>query len=135
MLLNAFDLETSSGTRNLELRAGAYAGLEIEADLLAVSSEGLADAAQPDAFISRLQRSYGLNLQATQRAVDLSGSLVDSWVSAELTLHPVPGLRSTACSLFWPSCRCRESTAAPWLPHCSDSTPAALTQPPITPIC
>ena len=48
MLLNAFDLETSSGTRNLELRAGAFAGLGIEADLLAVSSEGLTDDSAPN---------------------------------------------------------------------------------------
>lgn len=95
MLLNAFDLETSSGTRNLELRAGAFAGLGIEADLLAVSSEGLTDdsapdISAPDAFLTRLQRAYGLRLQSTQRAVDLSGSLVNSWVSAELRLRPVP---------------------------------------------
>ena len=90
MLLNAFDLETSSGTRNLELRAGAFAGLGIEADLLAVSSDGLADGGAADAFLTRLQRAYGLRLESTQRAVDLSGSLVNSWVSAELSLHPVP---------------------------------------------
>ncbi|CAK23371.1 DUF4145 domain-containing protein [Synechococcus sp. CS-197] len=89
MLLNAFDLETSSGTRNLELRAGAFVGLGIEADLLAVSSDGQADGTAEDAFLTRLQRAYGLRLESTQRAVDLSGSLVNSWVSTELSLHPV----------------------------------------------
>lgn len=54
-----------------------------------MSSDGQADGTAEDAFLTRLQRAYGLRLESTQRAVDLSGSLVNSWVSTELSLHPV----------------------------------------------
>lgn len=90
MLLNAFDLETSSGTRTLELRAGFFPSLGIDADLLAVSARSLDERDQANAMVTRLHHSYGLQLARTSKAVDLSGSLLNSWVSAPLALHPSP---------------------------------------------
>ena len=88
MFLNAFDLETSNGARNLELRAGAFPGMGLDVDLLAIAANGLNDGHHHDTEVMQLQSSYGLRLEDVAKAVDLSGSLLNSWVSQPLDLHP-----------------------------------------------
>ena len=39
MLINAFDLETSSGNRSIELRVGEFKDLGIDVDLLGVETQ------------------------------------------------------------------------------------------------
>ena len=88
MLLNAFDLETSRGARNLELRAGSFPNMGLDVDLLAISANGLNDRPPHDDVVVGLRSSYGLKLENIPKAVDLSGSLLNSWVSRPLALPP-----------------------------------------------
>ena len=95
MFLNAFDLETSNGARNLELRAGFFPGMGLDVDLLAISANGLHDESHHDTVVKELKSSYGLKLESVSKAVDLSGSLLNSWVSQPLELHPVTSNRDS----------------------------------------
>ena len=95
MFLNAFDLETSNGARNLELRAGFFPGMGLDVDLLAISANGLHGESHHDIVVKELKSSYGLKLESVSKAVDLSGSLLNSWVSQPLELHPVASNRDS----------------------------------------
>ena len=153
MFLNAFfDLETSNGARNLELRAGFFPDMGLDVDLLAISANGLHDESHHDSVVKELKSSYGLKLSVS-KAVDLSGSLLNSWVSSrwssiqlqateasekqqpfssrgcgrsrvktQVQKPPPHGMPSTACFHCWRSCRCRAFVATPSLLPCSGST-------------
>ena len=79
MLINAFDLETSSGNRSIELRVGEFKDLGIDVDLLGVETQanprGVPVAGSQ---LDHVQQSYGLHLDQINRAIDLNGSLVNS---------------------------------------------------------
>ena len=89
MLINAFDLETSSGNRSIELRVGEFKDLGIDVDLLGVETQanprGVPVAGSQ---LDHVQQSYGLHLDQINRAIDLNGSLVNSWVSTDLSATP-----------------------------------------------
>ncbi|WP_131456326.1 DUF4145 domain-containing protein [Synechococcus sp. BS56D] len=101
MLINAFDLETSSGNRSIELRVGEFSDLGIDVDLLGVETQ-----ANPRGVpvkgsqLDHIQQSYGLHLDQINRAIDLNGSLVNSWVSADLSAAPEIQNQSTGTSHF-----------------------------------
>lgn len=101
MLINAFDLETSSGNRSIELRLGQFSELGIDVDLLGLETQ--ADPRGVPVTGSRLdhiQQSYGLHLDKINRAIDLNGSLVNSWVSTDLDASPQGQKQSTAKGNF-----------------------------------
>ena len=89
MFLNAFDLETSNGARNLELRAGDFPEMGLDVDLLAISATDLNEEGHHNSPMVELQGCFGLQLENIPKAVDLSGSLLNSWVSQPLKLHPL----------------------------------------------
>lgn len=88
MFLNAFDLETSNGARNLELRAGFFPGMGLDVDLLAISATRPNEENHHGILAMELQDSFGFQLERVPKAVDLSGSLLNSWVSQPLELQP-----------------------------------------------
>ena len=93
MFLNAFDLETSNGARNLELRGGAFPGMGLDVDLLAISANGPRDESHHDIVVKELKGCYGLKLASISKAVDLRGSFLNSWMSQPLELHPAANNR------------------------------------------
>ena len=95
MFLNAFDLETSNGARNLELRAGDFPEMGLDVDLLAISTTDLNEEGHHNSPMVELQGCFGLQLENIPKAVDLSGSLLNSWVSQPLKLHPLANNRES----------------------------------------
>ena len=67
----------------------------LDVDLLAISANGLHDESHHDSVVKELKSSYGLKLESVSKAVDLSGSLLNSWVSQPLELHPVTSNRGS----------------------------------------
>ena len=89
MLLNAFDIDTRTGERSLELRVGDFPQLEINADLLVVSAFEGCYAPTSGTLLGRLHEAYGLNINKLIRAVDLTNSPLKSWISEPIDLHSI----------------------------------------------
>lgn len=81
MLLNGFDVDTATGTRHVELRAGDLAGLGIDVDLLVVSAFEGDYAPVAGTLLGRLQQAYGIRLDQLDCALDLRQSPLKCWVS------------------------------------------------------
>ena len=81
MLLNGFDVDTATGTRNVELRVGDLPGLGIEVDILVVSAfEGFYEPT-PGTLLGRLKQAYDIRLDRMTSDLDLRGSPLKCWVS------------------------------------------------------
>ena len=81
VLLNGFDVDTSTGTRNVELRVGDLPGLGIEVDILVVSAfEGFYEPT-PGTLLGRLKQAYGIRLDRLSSDLDLRSSPLKCWVS------------------------------------------------------
>lgn len=81
MLLNGFDLDTATGTRQVELRVGDLPTLGLDVDLVVVSAfEGDVEPVA-GTLLGRLQQAYGIRLDRLACALDLRQSPLKCWVS------------------------------------------------------
>ena len=64
-----------------------------DVDLLAISTNGLSDESHHDIVVKELKSCDGLKLASIAKAVDLKGSLLNSWMSQPLELHPAANQR------------------------------------------
>lgn len=81
MLLNGFDVDTATGTRQVELRVGDLPGLRLDVDLLVVSAFEGDYAPVAGTLLGRLQQAYGIRLDRLACALDLRQSPLKCWVS------------------------------------------------------
>lgn len=96
MLLNGFDVDTASGTRNVELRVGDLPGLGLDVDLLVVSAfEGDYEPIE-GTLLGRLDQVYGICLDRLDCALDLRGSPLKGWVTAPIDWSRVQAPQSGA---------------------------------------
>ncbi|MFM7675814.1 MAG: hypothetical protein ACKO5F_09580 [Synechococcus sp.] len=94
MLLNFFDVDTSSGERSVELQVGDLPELGLAVDLLVVSAfEGDYEPVT-GTLLGRLQEAYGLHLGEIEPALDLRNSPLKAWVSQPLVWSGAPGALS-----------------------------------------
>ena len=64
-----------------------------DVDLLAISTNGLSDESHHDIVVKELKSCDGLKLASIAKAVDLKGSLLNSWMSQPLELNPAANKR------------------------------------------
>ena len=81
MLLNGFDVDTASGTRQVELRVGDLPGLGLDVDLLVVSAFEGDVAPVAGTLLGRLMQAYGIRVDRLACALDLRRSPLKCWVS------------------------------------------------------
>jgi hypothetical protein len=86
VLLNVFDVDTTTGERSVELQVGDLPFLGLDADLLVVSAFEGHYKPVPGTLLGRLWEAYGLRLRDLEIALDLRSSPLRSWVSAPLDL-------------------------------------------------
>jgi hypothetical protein len=81
VLLNGFDVDTATGTRQVELRVGDLPGLGLDVDLLVVSAFEGDYRPMAGTLLGRLQDAYGIRLDRLACALDLRQSPLKCWVS------------------------------------------------------
>jgi hypothetical protein len=81
VLLNGFDVDTATGTRQVELRVGDLPGLGLDVDLLVVSAFEGDYRPMAGTLLGRLQGAYGIRLDRLACALDLRQSPLKCWVS------------------------------------------------------
>jgi hypothetical protein len=81
VLLNGFDLDTATGTRQMELRVSDLPTLGLDVDLVVVSAFEGDVAPVAGTLLGRLQQAYGIRLDRLACALDLRQSPLKCWVS------------------------------------------------------
>ena len=94
MLLNGFDVDTATGTRQVELRVGDLPTLALDVDLLVVSAFEGDYATVPGTLLGRLQQAYGIRLDRLASALDLRQSPLKCWVSEAIDWEEVQTLQA-----------------------------------------
>lgn len=94
MLLNFFDIENANGESTVELQAGDFPALGLNADLLVIAVSDWRYEPVPGSLIGRLHEAYNLDLTSIPIALDLRSSPLKCWVSHELDLPEKPASNS-----------------------------------------
>lgn len=117
MLLNFFDVETTSGERSVELQVGDYPQLGLTTDLLVVSAFSGDYAPVTSTLLGRLHEAYGLRLSDLEIALDLRSSPLKAWVSAPVRLVAgAPPSRFTRIVVVEGAIEWQEGDLVPWPP-------------------